>query len=236
MKTTDPGLAAALALASCSPTRPALDLETGDTATTATTALFSTQRLADGAHGGLWPGEPGADDPRARPSPRPACGCSPTAATSSGRRPSCWWATRDGQDAPGDRADDGGGPAGAQCAVRDRGPPGERAGRGQGRVHAGARGRPVRPRRPVGHRRARVPAAAHDRRGAAVPGSIRAYRAARHRGDDEPPVQRMDQHLPEPRLCRAVVDRLTHRANIIETGRKSIRLEEALTRHPEGPA
>lgn len=42
--------------------------------------------------------------------------------------------------------------------------------------------------------------------------------------------------FPEPRLCRAVVDRLTHRANIIETGRKSIRLEEALTRHPEGPA
>jgi DNA replication protein DnaC len=42
--------------------------------------------------------------------------------------------------------------------------------------------------------------------------------------------------FPEPRLCRAVVDRLTHRANIIETGRKSIRLEEALTRRPEGPA
>lgn len=36
--------------------------------------------------------------------------------------------------------------------------------------------------------------------------------------------------FPEPRLCRAVVDRLTHRATIIETGRKSIRLEEALER------
>ena len=42
--------------------------------------------------------------------------------------------------------------------------------------------------------------------------------------------------FPEPRLCRAAVDRLTHRANIIETGRKSIRLEDALTRRPEGPA
>lgn len=36
--------------------------------------------------------------------------------------------------------------------------------------------------------------------------------------------------FPEPRLCRAVVDRLTHRATIIETGRKSIRLEQALER------
>lgn len=36
--------------------------------------------------------------------------------------------------------------------------------------------------------------------------------------------------FPEPRLCRAVVDRLTHRATIIETGRRSIRLEEALGR------
>lgn len=39
--------------------------------------------------------------------------------------------------------------------------------------------------------------------------------------------------FPEPRLCRAVVDRLTHRSNIIETGRKSIRFEEALARRPE---
>jgi DNA replication protein DnaC len=36
--------------------------------------------------------------------------------------------------------------------------------------------------------------------------------------------------FPEPRLCRAVVDRLTHRSTIIETGRKSIRLEDALGR------
>ena len=36
--------------------------------------------------------------------------------------------------------------------------------------------------------------------------------------------------FPDPRLCRAVVDRLTHKAHIIETGGKSIRLEEAIAR------
>jgi DNA replication protein DnaC len=36
--------------------------------------------------------------------------------------------------------------------------------------------------------------------------------------------------FPDPRLCRAILDRLTHRAHIIETGKNSIRLEDALTR------
>lgn len=36
--------------------------------------------------------------------------------------------------------------------------------------------------------------------------------------------------FPDPRLCRAIIDRLTHRAHIIETGKKSIRLEDALAR------
>ena len=36
--------------------------------------------------------------------------------------------------------------------------------------------------------------------------------------------------FPDARLCRAVVDRLTHRAHIIETGTQSMRLEETLTR------
>lgn len=34
----------------------------------------------------------------------------------------------------------------------------------------------------------------------------------------------------DARLCRAVVDRLTHRAHIIETGTQSLRLEETVTR------
>ena len=38
----------------------------------------------------------------------------------------------------------------------------------------------------------------------------------------------------DARLCRAVVDRLTHRAHIIETGSQSIRLAETLTRSKLG--
>jgi DNA replication protein DnaC len=34
----------------------------------------------------------------------------------------------------------------------------------------------------------------------------------------------------DPRLCRAVIDRITHRSHIIDTGAKSVRLEEALRR------
>jgi DNA replication protein DnaC len=33
--------------------------------------------------------------------------------------------------------------------------------------------------------------------------------------------------FPDARLCRAVIDRLTHRAHIIETGTQSLRLQEA---------
>lgn len=40
--------------------------------------------------------------------------------------------------------------------------------------------------------------------------------------------------FPDPRLCRAVVDRLTHRAHIIETGTRSIRLEDSLTKKHKG--
>ena len=36
--------------------------------------------------------------------------------------------------------------------------------------------------------------------------------------------------FPDSRLCRAVIDRLTHRAHIIETGSRSAGLEEALGR------
>jgi DNA replication protein DnaC len=39
--------------------------------------------------------------------------------------------------------------------------------------------------------------------------------------------------FPDPRLCRAIVDRLTHRAHIIDTGKKSIRLADSLGRDQE---
>lgn len=38
--------------------------------------------------------------------------------------------------------------------------------------------------------------------------------------------------FPDPRLCRAIVDRLTHRAHIIDTGKESLRLQETLRRNP----
>jgi DNA replication protein DnaC len=38
------------------------------------------------------------------------------------------------------------------------------------------------------------------------------------------------QVFPDPRLCRALIDRLTHKAHIIETGTESIRLAEAMKR------
>lgn len=39
--------------------------------------------------------------------------------------------------------------------------------------------------------------------------------------------------FPDPRLCRAIVDRLTHRAHIIQTGTQSQRMAETLTRRKE---
>jgi len=48
------------------------------------------------------------------------------------------------------------------------------------------------------------------------------------------PFSEWTQVFPDARLCRAVVDRLTHRCHIIDTGKKSIRLEEALRRNAGG--
>jgi DNA replication protein DnaC len=36
--------------------------------------------------------------------------------------------------------------------------------------------------------------------------------------------------FPDARLCRAIVDRLTHRAHIIDTGKDSIRFQDSLKR------
>ena len=40
----------------------------------------------------------------------------------------------------------------------------------------------------------------------------------------------MDEGLQRPRLAKAVVDRLTHRAHIIDTGNESWRFRHGLTR------
>lgn len=39
--------------------------------------------------------------------------------------------------------------------------------------------------------------------------------------------------FPDPRLCKAIVDRLTHRAHIIDTGKQSQRVQDTLTRRKE---
>jgi DNA replication protein DnaC len=47
------------------------------------------------------------------------------------------------------------------------------------------------------------------------------------------PFSEWTSMFPDPRLCRAIMDRLTHRAHIIETGTESIRLKDALARQSE---
>lgn len=42
--------------------------------------------------------------------------------------------------------------------------------------------------------------------------------------------------FPDARLCRAVIDRLTHRAHIVDTGTRSNRLDETLERMKGSPA
>jgi len=44
------------------------------------------------------------------------------------------------------------------------------------------------------------------------------------------PFGEWTQVFPDPRLCKAVVDRLTFRAHIIETGSESMRLAASLSR------
>lgn len=50
------------------------------------------------------------------------------------------------------------------------------------------------------------------------------------------PFSEWTSMFPDPRLCRALVDRLTHRAHIIETGTQSLRLTETLQLRKEAEA
>jgi DNA replication protein DnaC len=40
--------------------------------------------------------------------------------------------------------------------------------------------------------------------------------------------------FPDQRLCKALIDRITHRAHIIDTGDESLRLEETIKKHKKG--
>ena len=57
-----------------------------------------------------------------------------------------------------------------------------------------------------------------------------ALAADRDRGESQD--QELDQYLRRPRLCAAIVDRLTFGGAIIETGTNSGRLAQARSAHP----
>ena len=93
---------------------------------------------------------------------------------------------------------------------------------------AGQDHRPLRPRRPALHRRARLHGTRPPRRRTALPGPDRA------RGEElaspSPPTspsRGWTKTFTDPRLCAAIVDRLTFGGNIIETGTDSYRLAQA---------
>ena len=71
-----------------------------------------------------------------------------------------------------------------------------------------------------------------DARGAelSVPDPDRTRREGLGRRGLEPPVQRMGQVIPDPRLVAAIVDRLTFNAHIIETGTDCYRLRTTRAR------
>ena len=89
--------------------------------------------------------------------------------------------------------------------------------------------RPLRPRRPALHLgRARLHGTRPSRRRAALPGSHRARGKSERRGGIQRAVQfGWTKTFTDPRLCAAIVDRLTYKGQIIETGTSSYRLAHA---------
>jgi hypothetical protein len=67
---------------------------------------------------------------------------------------------------------------------------------------------------------------------AAVPDLHRARGTQGHRGRDELPV-RWTKTFTDPRLCAAIVDRLTFNGTIIETGTDSYRLATTRARQEQ---
>lgn len=77
---------------------------------------------------------------------------------------------------------------------------------------------------------------ARRRRRARLPGPLRTPRTRRPDRHDDPAVRRMDEGVPDPRLAKAVVDRLTHRAYIIDTGNESWRFRHGLRKKGARPS
>ena len=132
---------------------------------------------------------------------------------------------RDRQVAPADRPRHGRLSARAARALHHGGTARERARRGRRRAHALARGRPLRPARPCS---ASTSSATCSSTGAAPSCSSRSSPSARSgRRWRSPPTPRSRsgaETFADPRLAAAVVDRITFRAHIIETGSESYRL------------
>jgi DNA replication protein DnaC len=69
-----------------------------------------------------------------------------------------------------------------------------------------------------------------DPRGAELlPDHHRTRRTSVHRHRHQPPVQRMGNRVPRPRLVAAIVDRVIFNAHILETGTQSYRLATSKT-------
>jgi hypothetical protein len=98
---------------------------------------------------------------------------------------------------------------------------------GRRRQATGQDDRKVRPRRPPHDRRARLHGTRPARRRAPLPCPHRARGEELHRDRLQPVLLRLDRHLHRPRLCAAIVDRLSHHGTIIETGTHSYRLAHA---------
>ena len=105
---------------------------------------------------------------------------------------------------------------------------GQRARRGRRRQAAVQDHRPLRPRRPALHRRTRLHGTRPPRRRTALPGPHRT------RGERSSVAIASNESFcgwtktfTDPRLCAAIVDRLTFGGHIIETGTDSYRLAHA---------
>ena len=72
-------------------------------------------------------------------------------------------------------------------------------------------------------RRTSVTQPARGRRRTGLPGHLRTARARQPDRHHQPAVRGLDQDIPRPRLAKAVVDRITHKAHIIATGTESWR-------------
>ena len=135
---------------------------------------------------------------------------------------------RNGQDPSGDRTVRGGVPAETAGALHHGGGAGQRAGGSQAEQPGAPRDGAVADVRTDRARRGRLCAAGRHRRGVPVPGDLRAGRTAALIVTTNLPFSEWTHVFPNPRLCKALLDRITDRAHIIETGTESFRFRRTM--------